>query len=481
MKKWFFLPAALLLAAGSATAAQVDVHGDLNNRFMLYTNQAQFFNGAVADGNPAVTNKLDKDDIEESWGEIKYRLWVEGSSHEGKVKGVYGIELGAIRFGNQGSSVGRSTGGGFSGDGVNIETRWAYVDLQLPQVERKARFKVGLLPYSLNPFLWTETAMGVVFDGAAGKDVGYQLAWVRGKESFNATADDSLFEDVDALSARVDLKPAENAKVGLFALWQTSEPDQAPPAADQPDLRRITSQTYLLKAFGSVDLDIVSLGTDGSLTLPTGFGNTFLNWDLIYQTGSVNNAAFTETASGFSRTGDFDLSAWFAHLDAGANIGRTRLTYTGWYASGDDDPTDADFEGFLATDVDRADSIILFEGGYTDDTYFTERPYLLDKGLILNKLAVDHKATEKLTCGGALLYLMTAEDVAIGGGKSSDKIGTEVDAYLSYKLFSNVEVAVNAGYLFADDAVDAFEVGAQRDGKADTDIFRSTARIRYMF
>jgi hypothetical protein len=168
-------------------------------------------------------------------------------------------------------------------------------------------------------------------------------------------------------------------------------------------------------------------------------------------------------------------------VDAGANVGRTRLTYTGWYASGDDDPLDSDFEGFLATDVDRADSIILFEGGYTDDTYFTERPYLLDKGLILNKLAVDHKVSEKLTCGGALLYLMTAEDVAIGGGKKSDKIGTEIDAYMSYKLFPNVEVAVNAGYLFADDAVDAFEVGVQRDGKADTDIFRSTARIRYTF
>lgn len=472
MKKWFILPAALLLAVGSATAAQIDVHGDLNNRFMLYTDQAQFFNGAGADLNPATTNKLDEDDIEESWGEIKYRLWVEGSTHEGKVKGVYAIELGAIRFGREGG--GKSQGGAFSGDGVNIETRWAYVDVQLPGVERKARFKVGLLPYSLNPFLWTETAMGVVFDGDVGKDAGYQLAWIRGKESFNATSDDSLFEDVDALSARLNFKPVKNSKAGLFALWQTSNPDDATPGS-------LTSQTYLLKAFGNVDLDIVSLGTDGSLTVPTGFGNTFVNWDLIYQTGSIDNAAFTETASGIGRTGNFDLSAWLAHVDVGANIGRTRLTYTGWYASGDDDPSDSDFEGFLATDVDRADSIILFEGGYTDDNYFTERPYLLDKGLILNKIAVDHKATEKLTCGGALLYLMTAEDVTTGGGKKSDKIGTEIDAYMSYKLFPDVEVAVNAGYLFADDAVDAFEVGAQRDGKADTDIFRSTARIRYTF
>ena len=55
----------------------------------------------------------------------------------------------------------------------------------------------------------------------------------------------------------------------------------------------------------------------------------------------------------------------------------------------------------------------------------------------------------------------------------------EVDGYVSYKLYPNCELALNAGYLFADDVMDAWEVVS--DGTADEDIFRSTARIRYKF
>jgi hypothetical protein len=135
----------------------------------------------------------------------------------------------------------------------------------------------------------------------------------------------------------------------------------------------------------------------------------------------------------------------------------------------------------MSTDVDRFDSIIFFEGGYTDDNYFTEAPHILDKGLFFNKLALDYKHSDKLTLGGAVLYLQTAEDLTLGGGRTSKKLGTEIDAYLSYKLYANTEIAINAGYLFADDGMDAFERTAQQDGNSDADVFRSTARVRYSF
>ena len=48
-------------------------------------------------------------------------------------------------------------------------------------------------------------------------------------------------------------------------------------------------------------------------------------------------------------------------------------------------------------------------------------------------------------------------------------------------LFKNVELALNAGYLFSGDAMDAFETGSDRDGDADENIFTSTARVRYKF
>jgi hypothetical protein len=460
------LLAGVMLALGfasSAPAAEFQFHGDLNNRGMAYTDQAGMFSGSETIRNAA--GAIDKDGVDEAWGEIKYRLWVEAATNDGKVKGVYGIELGALRFGN-GAGIGGSTrtgGGNFSGDGINIETRWAYTDIQIPGVDRKARFTLGLAPFKVNSFVWEETVMGVQFKVEAG-GMNWTFADVRGTESFNNDTKDNLFEDLDAYLARVDMKPVKNVNLGLFALYQRRDPGS-------DDIRAFNTATdYQVKLLPAVDLSLYTLGIDGSLITPTGFGNVFLNWDLIYQGGSLDDNTVSR-----------DVSAYLVHLDLGVNLGQIRLTYTGWYASGDDNPTDKDVKNFMSTDVDRFDSIIFFEGGYLDDNYFTEAPHILDKGLFFNKLALDCKLSDKLSVGGALLYLQTAEDLTLGGGKTSKKLGTEIDAYLSYKLYANTEIAINAGYLFADDGMDAFEKSAQQDGKSDADVFRSTARVRYSF
>jgi hypothetical protein len=449
--------------AGSAQAVDFKVHGDLNNRFMLYTDQAGMFRASeTISGTPS---PIVKDGIDESWGEVKYRLWVEASTNDGKVKGVYCIELGALRFGN-GTGIGGSTrtgGGNFSGDGINIETRWAYTDFQLPGVASKARFMIGLIPFTVNSFVWEETVMGVQYKGTAGP-TDLTLAWVRGNENFNTSTDDKLFEDLDALLARVDFKPTKDSKAGLFALYQRRNP------GDNGRVAFVSASQYQVKLLANVDFDIYTLGTDGSWTIPTGFGNAFVNWDLVYQGGTLDDNNTT-----ISR----DISAYLAHADVGVNFGKARLTYTIWYASGDDNSSDDKIKNFMSTDVDRFDSIIFFEGGYTDDNYFTEAPHILDKGLFFNKLALDYKASDKLSLGAAVLYLQTAKDLAIGAGKKEKNLGTEIDAYLSYMLFADTEIAINAGYLVADDGMDAFET--LKDGKSDADVFRSTARVRYKF
>ena len=461
MKKLALLAGVMLALgfAGSALAAEFQFHGDLNNRGMGYTDQAGMFSGSETVKKAG--GAIDKDGVDEAWGEIKYRLWFEAATNDGKVKGVYAIELGAVRFGD-GSALGGSTkGGAFSGDGINIETRWAYTDFQLPGVDRKARFTLGLFPFKVNSFLWEETVMGIQFKGNFG-GIDLTLADVRGRESFNNDPDDDTFEDLDSYLARVDLKPVKNVNLGLFALYQNQDPGTDDIVAFSP------ATQYQVKLLPKVDLALYTLGIDGSLSTPTSFGNVFLNWDLIYQGGSLDD-----------NTVNRDVSAYLAHIDLGANFGKVRLTYTGWYASGDDNPGDGDVENFMSTDVDRFDSIIFFEGGYTDDNYFTEAPHILDKGLFFNKLALDYKHTDKLSFGGAVLYLETAEDLTLVNGKKESKLGTEIDAYVSYKIYPNMEIAVNAGYLFADDGMDAFEV--QKDGKSDADVFRSTARLRYAF
>ncbi len=451
-----------------ALGAEFTFHGDMNHRFLLYTNRSDWLDNEQA-------GKISDEKVDDYYGELKYRFWFGASSNDGNTKGVYAIEIGGIRFGEQGS--GKGQGGSFSGDVVNVETRWAYLDWQIPGVESKARFKMGLQPFKVNKYLWQETIAGVDFNGAAGNPVGYQLSWMRGVDEIPRDSVNNV-RDQDNLLARVNFNPSDDLKVGLFGLWQFGSPASTSPFGD------INPREYLLKTFaGDVDLDVLTLGIDGGAT----FDNFFVNWDLMFQTGSIDDATFDDSEfSGNSSSGDFDVSASFFHFDVGLKSGKDKFTFTFWRASGDDNAADNDFDGFLSTDLDMDDNIGIFEGLYTDDnTYFTERPYMLDKGFIMGKLAWDRQSTEKLKYGGALMYMLTAEDIKYTDfnsvSRSNDEIGWEIDVYLKYMLYKNLEFAINAGYLVAGDALDAFEVGSLQDGSADEDIFGSSMRFRYKF
>jgi hypothetical protein len=317
--------------------------------------------------------------------------------------------------------------------------------------------------------------------------VDFTVGWARGKEYFNSSTDDAFNEDSDGFLGRVNFGIGDGSKAGAFVLYQMSNPSQVTAAGSQQAAGKlnpasVTSQNWQIKKFDQVDMSIWTVGVDGKVQ--TG-GPLFVKWDLMYQNGNIENVTFTDSFSGTTSGAitDFDLSAYFAHLDVGAKLGKVTITYTGWYASGDDKADDGDFDAFLTTDVDRTDSIALMEGGYTDDRYFSERNTFYDKGMFLNKLAVDFQVNDKTKVGGAVLYMLTAEDVKYtddsGVARSSSDLGLEFDAYISYKMYKNLEIALNAGYLFSGDAMDVFETTT--NGSSDEDVFRSTARFRYGF
>jgi hypothetical protein len=468
MKKIILLSACLILlvGAGPLAAAEFEFHGDMNNRFLLYTNHHDWFNneqqGEINDG-----------EVNETYGELKYRFWFNAATNDGNVKGTYAVEVGGIRFGEEGDS-----GGDFSGDGVNLETRWAYLDLQLPGVATEARFRMGLHPVTVNEFLWQENAAGVIYNGQPNDFLGYQLGWIRGIDRLQRDLDPSI-KDQDNWLLRLNFMPAEATQIGVFGLYQTGDVDPATNGTINP-------REYLVKLFADeVDHQIYTIGVDGG----TEAGAFFVNWNLMYQGGEFKNVLFDDSdfSGATPAARNYDLQAYFGEVDLGVKFGKNKLTGTFWYASGDDNPNDGDFDGFLSTDLDRADNIGIFEGLYTDDnTYFTERPYLLDKGFVMFKLAWDQQATEKFSWGAAAMYMQTAEDIryrnaALTQTFTNSDIGFELDAYIKYMIYSNVEFKLNAGYLTAGDALDAFESDAIRDGSSDEDIWGSSMRIRYKF
>ena len=452
-----------LMVAAPAMAAKFEFHGDLNNRFLVYTDQINFFSSDAS-------GTLEDQDSPDSFGEIKYRLWFEASTDDGKVKGVYAIELGGLRFG-AGGSVGKSVGGSFSGDGVNIETRWAYTDFQLPGVDSKARFRVGLQTHVVNPLFWAETAMGIKF-----YTDNWYLAWMRPKDTQSAAGDSWGDGDLDAFTVRYDLK-MEPVKVGFFVNYFTqdvSSDDKPVTFSGFND----ADVAYSVDSLPSANFNMFAIGIDGDWSAGTSFGKVFAAWDLIYENGSLDDI----TTDGGVTTRNLDLSGYMLHGDLGVSFGAATVTYSIYYASGDDSSSDNDLDAYMEVDTDATYSIIFNEGGYTDDDYFSDHyaPFG-DKGIFVNKLALDFKATKKTKVGASVLYILTAEDVTLAGGKTDDSVGLEFDAYVSHKLYDNLEVALNFGYLAADDVMDKFEEAAKQDGKSDIDVWRSTAKIRYKF
>ncbi|MEA1949675.1 MAG: hypothetical protein U9N83_20560 [Thermodesulfobacteriota bacterium] len=467
---------ALLVVAFAAPAAAVQLkfNGDMNHRFILGTNHNDFIVGATDN-----TGSLDDGAVYDNKAEIKYRYWFEAVSDDSRYKGVFATEIGGLSFGQ--------TNGGYrdmrySGDSVAMEVRWGYFDFQLPFFEQKSRVRMGLQPVCVNYWLWKETVGAVKWFGEAGS-FDYQLGWMRGYEvDYTSKKHDDFEGDQDAFYGRLDFKPNAGLDVGILALYQMNGIDKADLA--NPLDYQVTPQKYGIKQFPKkVEQNFFTLGTDGHWDID----QFFVKWDLMYQGGSIDQVLYTDLDDNTNPAGlqNCDVKAYFLHADAGMKLGKSTLTYTFWYASGDDDPFDDDLEAFLATDVDIFDGIILFEGGWADDDYFTERPYMLDRGLIMNKLALDYQYSERTKLGVAGMYMMTAEDLEYttptGKRVSEDTIGFEIDAYVKFKLFKNVELAVNAGYLFADDAMDYFEVDKIQDGSSDEDIFRSDMRIRYKF
>jgi hypothetical protein len=307
MKKWQIILIMLLVfgLVAPAIGAEFAFHGDMNNRFLVYTDRTDWLNSR--DDSYGVIND---NKVEESYAELKYRFWTEISDDDDNVKGVYAIEIGGTRWGRRGS--GKAEGGSFSGDGANLETRWAYLDFQVPFIERQARVRMGLQPFSANSFFWQETATAGHFNSTITDTIDYELAFIRSVDKFNDitdTANDDI-EDVDSLYGRLNVKPAQSAKIGFWGLYMFGDGDLSDPA----DFPSIDPRDYELKNswLDDADVSVYTLGVDGNAS----FGGFFVNWDLMYQGGEINDVNFLDATPGTDRnsgavlaSGDFDLSA----------------------------------------------------------------------------------------------------------------------------------------------------------------------------
>lgn len=150
MKRFMFvtmLCAAMCLSAIAAMAAEVQVKGEFKTAFMY--NRANDFYESGWDG-----QSEDHFTVHQ-----RVRLQLDFIASE-NLKGVVQFEIGDSQWGQPG--LGRQQGFGFDGDGVNVETKHAYIAFNVPNTDLV--FQVGLQNVALpsaaigNPVLFNDMA-----------------------------------------------------------------------------------------------------------------------------------------------------------------------------------------------------------------------------------------------------------------------------------------------------------------------------------
>jgi hypothetical protein len=124
--------------------------------------------------------------------QLRIRPRFDVSDDNGNMTATLRLEIGDIEWGNgggangvangttitNGNRVGNGSGGGLDGDGVNVETKWAYVDFASP-AGIPLRWRAGLQPWYLpKGIIIDNDAAGLRAYGNA-SIVSYDLAWYR--------------------------------------------------------------------------------------------------------------------------------------------------------------------------------------------------------------------------------------------------------------------------------------------------------------
>ncbi|WP_457755740.1 hypothetical protein, partial [Thermodesulfatator indicus] len=332
------------------------------------------------------------------FGATRVRPTMTVTSDDGMAKFVYGAEIGGAVWGD-GSSVGKSVGFGFEGDGVNVETRLAYGVFSLEPFGAPGAVAMGLQPVSINGAVYDDNAAGITYDyktDAYSLLLGY--VWNNAKANGFSNNDDHL------AVIKLDYKVDDTTTLGgFFAYEDPYGPDNT---------------KYYFGFTGNTMVDPVELA-----------------WDIIYLGGSAAK--------------DVDRSAWYMDFTAGFQVNeQLKLAGSVIYSSGDDDPNVDKNKTF--EDAEKSKNMapgILFANGYLGafigGASYDQYGYF---GLMLDSA---YKIDDKSSLKGAVIWHNLAKDNAAG-----DKdLGLELNGTYEYAYNQNTTFFAEAAYLVVGDAL----------------------------
>ena len=253
----------------------------------------------------------------------RFRTQIDFIASE-NLKGVVFFEIGKTTWGNNDGAIGT--------DGVNVKTRYAYIDWVIPQTEVQVR--MGLQPYALPGFVAQSPILGNPVDGAgitiAGQfteNVGASLFWMRAtNQSNNDDNHDYQHDILDIVGLTVPLT-FDGVKVTPWTMGAFAGKNSL--NLEDGDEKRVASG--LLPAWGVealTDSDDNNgaawwLGFTGELTM---FDPFRIAWDAAY--GSADMGSIGSM--------DLERSGWYVSAIAQYKMDMVTPGLLLFYASGDD-------------------------------------------------------------------------------------------------------------------------------------------------
>lgn len=144
--------------------------------------------------------------------DLRFRPYFIVEDDNKNIMSAWRLEVGDVTFGDTaGGTVGRSSGGAVASDGVNIETKWAFIDFQIP-FGVPARLRAGAQGFYLpKGIILDDDALGVSIYGKTGM-LSYNAFWYAVNERANAgtqaiagaAAVGPANDDIDIYSLKLD-------------------------------------------------------------------------------------------------------------------------------------------------------------------------------------------------------------------------------------------------------------------------------------
>ncbi len=297
-------------------------------------------------------------------------------------------------------------------NGMNLDEAW--IDYK----PSSWGIKVGRQHISLGPNFWDRRGdapddMIVLYADIAGTKV--QAVTIKVNEH---TADDNS-DDLDAYILTLDRKFNDSFSGGLNYTYLKG-------AAD-------TGDTATAKA----GLALSNLGANANLK----FGDLSFALD--------GNMQFGDAAA------DVDAAGYAVQINADYKINNSKIGLMFAQGSGDDDATDNDADEFVnyLFSTYRHNTMAGYALAVPGSAKFGNNSGLSNLTIyqLNGSTSVTCPLTGKpLSLRGALNYLETTEDVAVGGN-NEDEIGTEIFGVAAWKLNSNLSYQVEASYVWTDD------------------------------